>query len=180
VYALLLIDIQKDFFAADGRMPLNSKQAEHLIVVANRLINLFHNDGGVVIFIGSEFKKTDFVGNLFRRFSALKGSDGAHLDPRINSKGCPYFPKSKSDAFSNPDLNAYLKKRRVSSIYVCGVYSEGCIRATAVGAIKKGYQVSLVADAVLSNRRFKHDWALSYLSKRGVTLVDSEHLLIQP
>lgn len=180
MYALLLIDFQKDFFVADGRMSLGSEQAEHLIVVANRLINLFHNNGSVVIFIGSEFKRTDFVGNLFRRFSALKGSDGAYLDPRINSKGCPYFPKSKSDAFSNPDLDAYLKKRRVSSIYVCGVYSEGCIRATAVGARKKGYQVSLIVDAVLSNRRFKHNWALSYLSKRGVTLVSSENLLRTP
>jgi nicotinamidase-related amidase len=180
VYALLLIDFQKDFFAADGRMSLTSEQAEYLIVVANRLIDLFHNNRGVVIFIGSEFNKTDFVGNLFRRFSALKGSDGAHLDPRINSKGCPYFPKSKSDAFSNPDLDAYLKKHRVTSIYMCGVYSEGCIRATAVGARKKGYQVSLIVDAVLSNRRFKHNWALSYLSKRGVTLVSSENLLRTP
>ena len=127
MYALLLIDFQKDFFAADGRMSLGSEQAEHLIVVANRLINLFHNNRGVVIFIGSEFNKTDFVGNLFRRFSALKGSDGAHLDPRINSKGCPYFPKSKSDAFSNPDLDAYLKKHRVTSIYICAEYTRKAV-----------------------------------------------------
>ncbi len=176
--ALLLIDFQKDFFAADGRMSLGSEQAEHLIVVADRLINYFQKNKGVVIFIGNEFNKADFVGNLFRRFAALKGSDGAQLDSRINSEGYPYFPKAKADAFSNPDLDTYLKKHAVSNIYLCGVYSEGCIRATALGAKKRGYQVSLVVDAVLSNRRFKHDWALSYLSNRGVTLVSSESLLM--
>lgn len=180
MHALLLIDFQKDFFGADGRMSLSPKRAEHLIVVANKLINLFQKDGSLVIFIGNEFSKTDFIGNLFRMSAALKGSDGAKLDPRIHSKGHPYFPKSKSDAFSNPDLDAYLNKYGVSTIYMCGVYSEGCIRATAVSAKKKGYQVFLVVDAVSSNKKFKHDWALSYLSKRGVTLVGSEHLLMQP
>ena len=96
MHALLLIDFQKDFFAAGGRMSLGSKQGDHLIVVANRLINYFQKNRGVVIFIGNEFSKTDFVGNLFRRFAALKGSDGAQLYPQINSEGYPYFPKSKS------------------------------------------------------------------------------------
>jgi nicotinamidase-related amidase len=177
--ALLLIDFQKDFLAKDGRMLIGPERAERLITVANRLIDYFKKNGSVPVFIGSEFSRTDIPGNLFRRFAALKRSDGAQLDQRINKEGCPYFPKSKSDAFSNPDLAAHLKKHRASRVYVIGVYTEGCIRATSIGARKKGYQVVLVADAVSSNRRFKHEWALSYLRKRGVTLVDSDHLLMQ-
>jgi nicotinamidase-related amidase len=177
--ALLLIDLQKDFLAEDGRMPIGPERAERLIMVANRLIDSFKKNGGVPIFIGSEFSKKDVIGNFFRRFAALKGSDGAQLDQRLHKEGCPYFPKSKSDAFSNPNLDAHLKKHGASRLYVSGVYSEGCIRATAIGARKRGYQVVLVADAISSNSRFKHDWALSYLRKRGVTLADSEHLLMQ-
>ena len=180
MYALLLIDFQRDFLAAEGRMSLGAKQAENLIVLANGLINYFENHKYLVIFIGNEFGKTDFVGNLFRRFAAIKGSNGSQLDPRIKGEGYPYFPKSKSDAFSNPNLDIYLKKHGVGTIYLCGVYTEGCIRATAISAKKKGYQVSLLVDAVSSNRKFKHDWALRYLSKRGVTLVSSEHLFTQP
>ncbi len=159
-------------------MPLSSEQAERLIAIANKLIDYLKETGGKAIFIGNEFSKTDFMGNLFRRFSALKGSDGAQLDPRIYRDGCPYFPKSKSDAFSNPDLDTYLKKLGVGRIYVSGVYSEGCVRATAFGAKKRGYEVFLIADAVASNRRFKHQWALSYLLRHGVTILYSEQLLI--
>lgn len=165
--ALLLIDFPKDFLMKDGRMPINPERAEHLITVANELINHFKKNGRIVVFVGNEFSKTDFIPNLLRRGAALKGSDDAELDPRINKENSPYFTKSESDAFSNPDLDTYLKRHGVSRVYMGGVNSEGCIRATAVGAMKKGYQVPLIADAVSSNWRFKRNFALWYLCKHG-------------
>jgi nicotinamidase-related amidase len=51
-------------------------------------------------------------------------------------------------SFSNPNMDAHLKKHGASRLYVSGVYSEGCIRATAIGARKKGYHVVLVAHEV--------------------------------
>lgn len=154
--ALLLLDLQKDFLYADGRLPIPTAKADKLILVANHLIRHFQQRSNPVVLIGNEFSKTDWIGNWFRNKATVKSSDGTQLDPRLERESCPYFPKSKGDAFSNPDLDAYLRQQQTGSLCIGGVYTEGCIRATAVGAIARGYRVYLVTNAVASNSEWKH------------------------
>ena len=54
--------------------------------------------------------------------------------------------KSASDAFDGTPLALRLRARGVERVVLAGLQSEFCIRATALGAIERGFAVVLVSD----------------------------------
>jgi len=175
--ALFLIDLQNDFLSDTGRMPVGTANAEKVIAAANRLIDFNRKRHWLIIDVVSQFKKSDVIGNLLRKHAAVEGSEGSEMDPRIAPHDASCFPKSKSSAFSNPYLAAYLQHREIERIVLCGVYAEGCVRATALDARRIGLHVTLISDGVASNRTSKYDWALSHLQKREVHIITLEEYL---
>lgn len=168
--ALLLIDLQKDFLAETGRMPVGSAQAKKVIATANQLIRFFNKRRWPIMDICNNFKQNDFIGNFFRKHAAMEGSEGAEMDPRIIDHGATCFPKSRSSAFSNPYLVEYLKQKGIEQIVICGVYAEGCVRSTALDARRAGLGVTLISDGVASNRAFTYRWALRRMQRKGVRI----------
>lgn len=61
--------------------------------------------------------------------------------------------KTHGDAFEGTKLDQLLAQRSVGTVYVTGLVTEGCVRATSLGAVKRGYQVVLVSDAHSSFHR---------------------------
>lgn len=175
--ALLIIDPQIDFLADTGRLPVGAAHAEQVIAVANRMAALFAERGWPVIVICNQFKKSDIIGNLFRRNAALEGSEGGKIDPRILAPDARCFSKAKSSAFTNPALPEYLKAHGVGNVVICGVYAEGCVRATAFDALRAGLETVVLADGVASNRNAKYKWALSHMGKRGIRIMPSAEYL---
>ena len=175
--ALLLIDIQIDFLSDNGRMPVGAANAERVISVANRMVALFEERGWPIIVIYNQFKKSDVMGNFFRRYAAVEGSDGGRMDPRVLVHDARSFSKAKSSAFTNPDFCAYLKMTGIDHVVICGVYAEGCVRATAFDAQRAGLDTVVLSDGVASNRKPKYKWALSHLRKRGIRTISFEEYL---
>lgn len=172
--ALLLMDLQLDFLADSGRMPVGAANAEQVIAVANGMVALFEERGWPVFVIFNQFRKNDVIGNLFRRNAALEGSEGGRIDPRLLVHDAHCFSKSKSSAFTNPEFSEYLKVTGIGQVVICGVYAEGCVRATAFDALRAKLGVVVLSDGVASNRRSKHNWALSHMGKRGVRIMPFE------
>ncbi len=175
--ALFLIDLQNDFLSDTGRMPVGAANAEKVIAAANRLIDFNRKRHWLIIDVLSQFKKSDIIGNFLRKNAAIEGSEGCEMDPRIISHDASCFPKSKSSAFSNPYLVAYLQHREIQRITLCGVYAEGCVRATALDARRAGLDVTLISDGVASDRTSKYGWAISHLQKRGIHIMTMEEYL---
>lgn len=169
--ALLLIDLQLDFLSDTGRLPVGTANAEWVIAVANRMISLFEEQRRPIFVIYNQFKRSDVIGNLFRRNAAIEGSAGGEIDPRIHLHDPFRFPKARSSAFTNPTFSEKLKKTGVDRVVICGVYAEGCVRATAFDALKVSLDVVVLSDGVASNRRSKYKWALSSMGKRGVRIM---------
>jgi nicotinamidase-related amidase len=59
----------------------------------------------------------------------------------------PVVHKSYGDAFEDTDLESVLAVRRVGRLVVAGAQTDECIRSTLHGAITRGYDATLVADA---------------------------------
>jgi len=175
--ALLLMDLQIDFLADSGRLPVGAANAERVISVANNLIDLFAKRRWPIIVIFNQFKKTDVIGNFFRRCAALEGSEGGNMDPRVLIHDARYFSKAKSSAFTNPEFCEYLKSTGIGQVVICGVYAEGCVRATAFDAQKAGLDAVVLSDGVSSNRTSKSKWALSLMRKRGIRIMPLEDYL---
>jgi nicotinamidase-related amidase len=147
VTALLLIDFQRDFIQANGKMPVDQKQVESLLI-------------------------SDPI-NIFRRFAAVEGSPGAMWDGRVSAQDSVYFPKWRGDAFCNPRLWEFLKQHAVQEVTLAGVYAGACVTATAKGALRRGLAVNVPALAVADASEHKRNKALMRLKRLGVTVLDN-------
>ncbi|EWC62397.1 Isochorismatase [Actinokineospora spheciospongiae] len=59
----------------------------------------------------------------------------------------PVVHKAYADSFDDTDLEAVLAEHRVGNLLISGAHSDACIRGTLHGAITRGYDTTLVADA---------------------------------
>jgi len=178
--ALLLMDLQIDFLANGGRLPVGAANAERVIAVANRMAALFAERQCPIIMIANQFKRSDTLGNFFRRYAAMEGTEGGYIDPRVLAHDACSFSKAKSSAFTNPDLADHLKAALIDRLVICGVYTEGCVRATAFDALRAGLETVVISDGVASKRTATYKWALTHMRKRGVRVVSMDEYLYSP
>jgi nicotinamidase-related amidase len=166
--ALLVLDIQRDFLRADGRLPVDQRRAPALIESVNAVIAAAESAGVLVVDIENAFPMFS-VANIFRRFSAIKGSAGALPDERVRRGGVS-LPKWSSNAFGNPELKSLLDSRGIRNLIVAGVHANGCVRATVNSALRRGYHVEVLVDGVASVSDIVTKRALAFMWKRGAFL----------
>lgn len=176
--ALLLLDLQRDFLEMSGRMPISAGNADIVISSANRLVRHAERAGWKQIFIKNEFLKSDWIGNLFRKRAAIKGSLGAEIDPRVVfPAGSSVISKSRPDAFTNPALAEVLGSAGIRRIVILGVMAEGCVRTTVKGARNRGFSVTVVSDGIASSRDFLKRFGLKSIRKAGASVRECSEIL---
>jgi nicotinamidase/pyrazinamidase len=175
--ALLLLDLQRDFLAPDGRLPVAQEAVAGLLARVNELATRFAHEGAPVVLITNEFSPWDVPANLFRCNAALRGSKGAELDPRVMVASEYRFTKRVGDAFSNPALGAFLRERGVRDLYIGGVFSEACVTRTALGARAQGFIPHVLSDAVAGASRQASEKALGRLRGNGVAVTAATDLM---
>ncbi|MCX6143759.1 MAG: isochorismatase family protein, partial [Ignavibacteriales bacterium] len=91
--------------------------------------------------------------------------------------------RDKDDGYSafeatNLDLNEYLNSKGVTELYVTGLATDYCVKASAIDAAKKGFRTFVVTDAVSAVNVKPDDGQLSLqlMKAAGVTLVDSSQV----
>jgi nicotinamidase-related amidase len=173
--AVLLMDLQADFLARAGaRMPVLPADAERVIASANDVLHGRALAGCLPAFVVNRFPRTDRLANRFRHGAAVEGTPGAALDSRIEAhSGVPVFPKQRASAFTNPDLDYWLRANAVTRLYVLGVFAEGCVRATAIDARQRGYAVSVPLDAIGTSSEWRRRVAAWSMRRAGVGLLPS-------
>jgi len=168
--ALLVIDLQKDFLQTSGKLPVDLAQVPQLIDTANQAIQDFQANGKLVLHIINAFRKRD-IGNLFRKFAAIEGSEGASIDPRVQQEEIPCITKWKGDAFCNPLLLRTLRKNGITHLILVGVYTDGCVKATAKSALQNGFQVSILEKGVASRSLKASQRGLKACQKMGAQVL---------
>jgi nicotinamidase-related amidase len=166
--ALLLLDFQYDFLSDHGRMPVARHQIVPVIAAANAAIAQARGAGITIVAIGNEFRASDWFMNLLRRNAAIAGSQGAAWDARVDIGSAAYFPKARGDAFSNPDLTAFLAEQHTAEVVLAGLYASACVTATARGALARGLSVRVLKAAVADSSDRRRAAALARLSRLGV------------
>ena len=169
------MDLQVDFLSPSGsRMPVDQSDASRVIEVANAVLAGTLASASLPVLVVNEFPKSARIGNFFRRGAAVVGTSGANLDPRLTSRPeVRSFSKSSPSAFSNPDLEPFLKTNAVCKLYVIGVFAEGCVRATAIEGVRRGFEVVVPLDAIGTNSEIKRSFAKWSMRRAGVKLIPS-------
>jgi nicotinamidase-related amidase len=83
------------------------------------------------------------AGKEFERGSA----EWQWAPPLAPAAGEPVVHKDFNSAFEATDLEARLAERAATHVVLAGASTNWCIRATAYGALDRGYDLTLVEDA---------------------------------
>jgi nicotinamidase-related amidase len=77
-----------------------------------------------------------------------KGSDSWQIVPELKpDDNEPHVEKNYSDSFEDSTLESLLGNLGVGRLVVAGAQTDECVRSTLHGAIARGYDATLVADA---------------------------------
>jgi len=174
--ALLVMDIQEDSTGTTAKdsSPFK-KDSEKYITSVNKIIDKASQENMTIIYIRQEFQGVR--GKLISRVTSngvdIKGQPGAEIDKRVAIVSNNIFPKAISDAFSNPDFEAYLINQQVDELFIVGIDAEYCVYFTTKGALNRGYKVNLVTDGVSMANKNKWDEVMKKYEKDGAKLITS-------
>jgi nicotinamidase-related amidase len=77
-----------------------------------------------------------------------KGSEVWQYVPELVRRDAePLVHKTYGDSFEDTELEDVLAERKVGRIVVAGAQTDACVRSTLHGAVTRGYDATLVADA---------------------------------
>jgi nicotinamidase-related amidase len=166
--ALLVLDVQE---GSSG--PVRARSFEAMVNTINGLIERFARSGSEVAYVRQVFE-SDLIVRLHggRR---LAGRPEPRLDRRLLVVNDHDFRKNRTDAFANRRLEQLLIDRQVDELFLVGVDGAYCVYYTALGALNRGYRVTVVQDAVLSRRPLNE--LLTRYGRRGIGVITSDELL---
>jgi nicotinamidase/pyrazinamidase len=148
--ALLVIDVQEDFTGLKGKPPVPYKNVEGQIAKINELIDQASHAGMLIVYIRHLYDDNFMMRLLAGR--DIEGTPGSEIDSRINIVTRNVFTKKISDSFSNPQLDEFLIKHQVNELYLTGLDAAYCVYYTAMGALNRGYKVTIVDDAIMTQK----------------------------
>lgn len=174
--ALLVIDIQEDYTGTTAKPPFPYKDSGRLITTVNKLIEEASRKDILILYIRQEFDGFwgKAVSKLVGHGTAIKGKPGTEFDKRINIVSRHSFTKPMPDAFTNPELEVFLKEHEVKELYLVGLDAAGCVYFTAKGALKRGYGVSIIKDGIVLLAEEKWKSLLEKFEQEGIKLITSQ------
>lgn len=176
VRALLVIDIQDDFSGPGSNMYAQS-DANAAIARANDVIGKAEKSKWTVIYIRHEFSGLmACISRIFMGGRGIHESPGIVMDKRVAIKSKNEFIKHRGDSFSNPDLDAFLRKNGVNDLVLVGLDAQQCVYNTAKGALNRGYAVTIVTDAILLSEKEKWNKLMEQYKRDGIKTLLSKDL----
>ncbi len=136
--ALLVIDIQKDYFPG-GKFPLVNP--EEAAKKAYMLLQCFREHSGQHVHIQHISVKPDAT--FF-----IKGDSGSDIHDLVaHFEGEPIVYKHEPNSFLNTNLLELLKSWEIERVVITGMMTHMCVDATARAASDFGFEVIIAEDA---------------------------------
>jgi nicotinamidase-related amidase len=130
--ALLVIDVQRGLF--EKAIPIY--RADELLDHITSLVTKAHRAGMPVIYVQHGSKA-----------GLVEGSAAWQLHPRLKPlRKDLAIHKTHPSAFDGTRLVEMLSRRGVKRLILTGLVTHGCVRATCLDALGRGYQIVLVED----------------------------------
>lgn len=152
--ALLVVDVQNDFCPGGA---LAVKHGDKVVEPLNKLIEKFLEHGEPV------FKSRDWHPPATKHFRDYGGTWPVHCVQ--NTKGAEFHPRLRNDAhirtiskgqgdedsysaFDGTDLDLQLHRLGVEEVWVGGLATDYCVKNTVLDALKHGFRVKALKDAM--------------------------------
>lgn len=176
---LLIVDVQNDFCPGGA---LAVKDGDKVVPVINGIIDKFD-----LVLASKDWHPVDSVHFEKWPVHCVQNTYGADFHPdlqtdkidRVLLKGT----QNKDDGYSafeatNVSLADFLREEGVTDLYVCGLATDYCVKATALDACKLGFRTYVITDAVAAVNLNPGDdkKALEEISSQGCILVNSNEI----
>ena len=184
---LMVIDCQYNYIGADepveeqqDRWPAGGGQAAWAAIrIIAGLLDTAHAADVPVIYTRNVQKRTvrfdSFAGkSTWDHSKTLDGSESSRIVAEIAPRDDDFIlDKSYASAFYGTPLVNYLVGLGADTLIITGVSTGGCVRASAVDAVSRGFNVAVVADAVADRIVASHKVALLDLWMKYTDVMDA-------
>ena len=179
--ALIVVDVQNDFCPGGA---LAVPHGDEVIAPLNQLIEAFLERGEPV------FKSRDWHPAKTKHFAAYGGTWPVHCVQE--TKGAEFHPNLLDDihirvvskglgdedcysAFDETDLALQLQGLGVEEVWVGGLATDYCVKNTVLDALKQGFKVKAITDAMRAVDLQPGDGerAIEEMSNAGAEILDS-------
>lgn len=143
--AVLVVDMVNDFCTVGGAMVLPG--TGRLYPPIQRVADELRAAGATVVWVCDRHEPDDAE---FRKREphCFAGSWGAEVVAGLRREPVDLeMPKHRYSAFFETELDAILRGRGITTVVLCGVVTNICVRSTAHDAFFHGYDVVVVEDA---------------------------------
>ncbi len=191
--ALVIVDVQVDFCPGGA---LAVEEADNIIPLINRYADLFARAGASI------FATRDLHPEKTRHFEAyggkwpphcVEGTEGAEFHPDLKfPEGTVIITKGQdpdSDSYSAFDgvdeegrtFKDSLIARGVGHVFLCGLATNYCVKATALDALKEGFGATVLIDGVrgVPEKHNDPEDAIRDMRKAGVETRDFNSIYLK-
>jgi len=199
-HALIVVDVQNDFVTGSLAVP----DGAAVVPVVKRLREAFAtvvftkdwhpaNHGSFAVHHPGKqaFEQTELNGlpQTLWPVHCVQGEPGAELVAGLNTGNAHVFVKgtdpaidSYSGFFDNgrrkaTGLGEFLKTNSITDVFVCGLATDYCVKATAIDAAQLGFQTHLIEDASRGLRSADVAAAIEAMRAAGVRIVTSADVM---
>lgn len=179
--ALIVVDVQNDFCPGGS---LAVAHGDEVVAPLNKLIGEFLEKGEPV------FKSRDWHPAQTKHFADYGGTWPVHCVQ--NTKGAEFHPNLLDDihirtvskglgdkdcysAFDETDLDLQLRRLGIEEVWVGGLATDYCVKNTVLDALRKGYKVKALEDAMraVDVKPGDGDRAIEEMRQAGAQIVSS-------
>ena len=184
--ALIVVDVQNDF-CPGGTLAV--AQGDEVVEPLNLLIDKFLAKGTPI------FKTRDWHPPTTKHFEEYGGVWPVHCVQ--NTKGAEFHPRLRDDprihiiskglgdtdcysGFDETDLADQLRLNGVEEVFIGGLTTDYCVKTTALDALKNGFSVKVLRDAIkpVNLQPGDGDRAIEEMLAAGAAVVTSKSLIL--
>jgi nicotinamidase/pyrazinamidase len=178
--ALIIIDVQNDF-CPGGQLAVS--EGDKVVPVINSLIPKF-----VSIFTTQDWHPANHFS--FKTHGGawpphcIANTEGAQLHPDLRAESATHILKGTVisleaySAFQGTSFKRNLKKAGIKRLFITGLATDYCVRATTLDALEDGFEVFVVSDSVRGVEISMGDSkkALAEMKKAGAIIIASKDI----
>ncbi len=190
------VDTQQDFMDEDGRLAVPG--AQEIVPNLEKLTNFAAERGIPIVASGDAHAPDDPEFEEFGRH-CVAGTLGAEKISATRQEKCPALDRSvlpefvnglmggtlgqiliqkqELDVFTVPMAEEVLARLKPEHVYVYGVATEYCVRATVLGLRERGYEATVIRDAIRGIDPDDTAEALEEMKEAGADLADTDEVL---
>lgn len=150
---LLIIDMQEDYIGEKRNKKKFPYDVKTLIDNVNHKINSYSKE--YIIYIKNQF------------FWESKKREKL-LSKEMNVVSNQIFTKRNINTFKNIKFANFLKEKNVTELEIIGIDGNYCVKATAIAALKIGYEVFLNENCIGSADTKKYEKSKTKMERMGI------------